>query len=318
MDGKGGAGTLARRRKIGVRAPKAPTRKPHEVTGPEAPPPAGNLIVRRKVLVMEPELMPLFRRVREPWEFVDDVPWADLHEHLRRSPPNTMVVVDPYAGPAGRFPRVRELLRRYPSVPVVAVMRLRGELAPEVSMLLEWGISEVLALGPESTPRAVTLRLEEAHGRPLKRLMEAGLKTFLTSDAHQILMSAAETAVDGGQATALGDRMRVGSRTLTERLMRAELPPPRHVQAWMRLLLACMLLDDPGRTVYGAAYASGYHTERSLRRVITQLLGVDSTTLRRSGAFKTAMREFNVVLREAAQAALVARRAADRDLADRR
>jgi hypothetical protein len=290
------------------------------MTGPEAPPPSDHPVPRRKVLVMEPGLMHLFSRVREPWQFVDDVSWGDLHEHLRRSPPNTMVVVDPYAGArAGEcFPRVRELLRRFPSVPVMAVMRMRRELAPEVVTLLDWGISEVLALGPESTTRAVTMRLEEAHGRPLKRMMEAGLRTFLTSDAHQILMSAAETAVDGGQATALGDRMRVTGRTLTERLMRAELPPPRHVQAWMRLLLACMLLDDPGRTVYGAAYASGYHTERSLRRVITQLVGLDSTTLRRSGAFRTAMRAFNGVLRDAAQAALLARRAADREPPDRR
>jgi AraC-like DNA-binding protein len=310
MDG-GGTGTLTRRRNSGARVPKAPTQKLREMTGPEAPPPTADPVIRRKVLVMEPELMPLFRGVREPWEFVDGVAWDDLHEILRRSPPNTMVVVDPYAGtrPGERFPHVRELLRRFPSVPVMAAVRVRRELATDVQMLLDWGISEVLGVGPESTTRAVTRRLEEAHGRPLKRLMEAGLRTFLTSDAHQILMSAAETAVDGGQATELGDRMRVSGRTLTERLTRAELPPPRHVQAWMRLLLACMLLDDPGRTVYGAAYASGYHTERSLRRVITQLLGVDSTTLRRSGAFRTAIRAFNGVLREAADTALVARRA---------
>lgn len=319
MDEKGTA-TLTRRRKAGVRAPKAATQKLREMTGPETPPPLGGSSVRRRVLVMEPELMPLFAAIGAPWEFVDDVSWAELHEHLRRSPPNTMVVVDPYAGArtGERFPCVRELLRRYPSVPVTAVMRLRRELAPEVATLLEWGIAEVLAAGPESTGRAVTLRLEQAHGRPLKRLMEAGLKTFLTSDAHQILMAAAETAVDGGQAPALGERLRVSGRTLTDRLMRAELPPPRHVQTWLRLLLACMLLDDPGRTVYGAAYASGYQTERSLRRTITQLLGVDSTTLRRSGAFRTAMRAFNEVLREAAQAALVARRGTDPAAAERR
>ena len=41
-------------------------------------------------------------------------------------------------------------------------------------------------------------------------------------------------------------------------------------------------------------------------------------TLRRSGAFRTAMRAFNGVLRDAAQAALLARRAAERDQPDRR
>lgn len=312
MDGRG-TGTLTWRRKVGVQPPTLPTPKLREMTGPESPPPTSDSTLRRKVLVMEPELMSLFRGVGEPWEFVEGVAWDDLHDVLRQSPPNTLVVVDPYAGgrAGGRFPQLRELLRRFPSVPVLAVMRLRRDMAPEVATLLDWGIAEVLDAATERTPNAVRRRLDEAHGRPLKRLMEAGVKTFLTSDAHQILMSAAETAVDGGQAPALGDRLRVSGRTLTERLMRAELPPPRHVQAWMRLLLACMLLDDPGRTVYGAAYAAGYHTERSLRRVITQLLGLDSTTLRRSGAFRTAIRGFNEVLREAAAAALAARRAAD-------
>jgi hypothetical protein len=81
----------------------------------------------------------------------------------------------------------------------------------------------------------------------------------------------------------------------------------------MRVLLACMLLDDPGRTVYGAAYASGYQSDRSLRRSITALLGVDSTTLRRAGAFKTAVKAFNAMLREVREAAREAAREAERE-----
>jgi methylphosphotriester-DNA--protein-cysteine methyltransferase len=77
----------------------------------------------------------------------------------------------------------------------------------------------------------------------------------------------------------------------------------------MRVLLACMLLDDPGRTVYGAAYASGYQTERSLRRAITAFLGVDSTTLRKAGAFSTAAAAFNAALRDARESARERRRA---------
>ncbi|HEU4882604.1 MAG TPA: hypothetical protein VFT45_10175 [Longimicrobium sp.] len=81
------------------------------------------------------------------------------------------------------------------------------------------------------------------------------------------------------------------------------------MQAWLRVLLACVLLDDPGRTVYGAAYASGYQTERSLRRAITTFLGVDSTTLRKAGAFATAATAFNAALRDAREAARERRRA---------
>ncbi|HLM69722.1 MAG TPA: hypothetical protein VK358_19420 [Longimicrobium sp.] len=270
---------------------------------------------RRPVFLMEPGLLDVFREVEGPFALVSHVGWGELHDTLRTAPPSAMVVVDPYAGARSgeRFPRVRELLRRFPSVPVVAAMELRRELAPEVNMLVEWGVSEVVALGHDVTPRALGRRLQQAHARPLKRALEPTFAPFMGSDARQILMAAAEVAADGGQAPELGTRLRVGTRTLTDRCMRADLPPPRYVQAWMRVLLACMLLDDPGRTVYGAAYASGFQTDRSLRRSITALLGVDSTTLRRSGAFKTAARSFNAMLREVREASRAAAREAERE-----
>jgi methylphosphotriester-DNA--protein-cysteine methyltransferase len=216
-----------------------------------------------------------------------------------------VVVVDPYAGPrrGDRFPRVRDLLRSFPSVPVVAALELRPEMAGDVAMLLEWGVSEVVALGRESTPLALAARLRQAHARPFKRSLERTLSTYVSLEARHILRAAAEVAAEGGLAPELAARLGVIPRTLTVRCARADLPAPRQVQAWMRVLLACLLLDDPGRTVYGAAYASGYQTERSLRRAITAFLGVDSTTLRKAGAFTTAAEAFNAALRDAREAA---------------
>jgi methylphosphotriester-DNA--protein-cysteine methyltransferase len=279
------------------------------MTAPSTPKvlPSGSNV--RPVLVMEPGLMALFTRVAKPYVCVAGVDWDHVDEPLQHAPAATLVVVDPYAGVrrGGLFPRIRALLRRYPSIPVVAAID-RRELSADVTMLLDWGVSEIVALGPESAARAVTRRLNLAHARPFKRALEGGFSRYVSGEARQLLMAAAEIAVEGGQAPELGRRMRVSSRTLSDHCLRADLPPPRTVQAWMRVLLACMLLDDPGRTVYGAAYASGYQTERSLRRAITVLLGTDSTALRRSGAFATAVRAFNAVLRDAREAGRQRRR----------
>jgi methylphosphotriester-DNA--protein-cysteine methyltransferase len=263
----------------------------------------------RPVLVMEPGLIALFGRMAAPYVCVGDVPWKDVEEPLQRAPAATVVVVDPYAGArrGALFPRVRELLRRFPSIPVVAAIE-RREINVDVKMLLDWGISEVVALGPESAPKALASRLGQAHARPFKRSLEATFSRYVSAEARDILLAAAEVAVEGGQAPELGERMRVSARPLSEHCIRADLPAPRTVQAWIRVLLACMLLDDPGRTVYGAAYASGYHTERSLRRAITALLGTDSTTLRRAGAFATAVDAFNGMLRDEREAARQRRR----------
>lgn len=269
-----------------------------QMTAPLPPPLSTIPPNQRPVLAMDAALMPLLERLPPPYDPVHAVPWDEVHDELRRAPPGTLVVADPYAGPrAGdAFPRIRELLRRFPSVPVVAVMELCGPDAADAAILLEWGVSQVISPRVEGTPAAVASCLAEAHAAPLKRRVEAALSRYVGREARRILRAAAEVAVEGGQAPALAERLGVRPPALTRRCARAGLPPPRHLQAWMRILLAALLLDDPGRTVYAAAYASGYRTERSLRRAITTLLGVDSTTLRREGAFATAAPAFDRVL----------------------
>ncbi|HEU0297893.1 MAG TPA: hypothetical protein VFR37_00520, partial [Longimicrobium sp.] len=140
--------------------------------------------------------MPLFADIGAPFRPVGDVAWDELDLSLRLAPAVTVVVVDPYAGTrhGDRFPRVHDLLRRFPSVPVVAAMELRPEVAGDVAMLLEWGVSEVLALGPESTPGAVAARLRQAHMRPFKRALEATLSPYVKAEARQILLAGAEVA----------------------------------------------------------------------------------------------------------------------------
>lgn len=275
------------------------------MTAPVAPPILAFAANLRPVLVMEPRLVPVFSGVGAPFSVVGDMAWSELEVTLPRAPATTLLVVDPYAGRrrGDRFPAVRDLLRRFPSLPVVAAMELHPEMAGDVEMLLDWGVSEVVSLGRESTPRTLAARLRQAHVRPFKRALTATLSPYVGAEARAILLAGAEVAAEGGLAPQMAARLGMTARTLTGWCARAELPAPRQVQTWMRMLLACLLLDDPGRTVYGAAYASGYQTDRSLRRAITTLLRVDSTTLRRAGAFVTAAQAFNATLRDAREAA---------------
>jgi len=253
----------------------------------------------RQVIALEGLDLPGLAAVGAPWTVDPPVPWSEVHQVVRDSPPSAVVLLDPYAGapPGIGFPRLHELLRRFPSLTVVAALRLTSASVGDATTLLEWGVAELVDVGPESTGRAIQARLRQAHARPLKRRLERALWGFVSADAREILMGAAEVAVEGGGAPELARVLRVAPRTLTDRCNEAGVPPPRQVQAWLRILLACMLLDDPGRTVYGTAYACGYSTDRSLRRAVMGFLGADSTTLRRGGAFPRAAAAFNVVLR---------------------
>ncbi|HEU0054729.1 MAG TPA: helix-turn-helix domain-containing protein [Longimicrobium sp.] len=266
----------------------------------------------RQIIVLQPLAIPGLEELGAPYERPLEVEWAELDGLLREAAPATVLVANPYAGdrPGEMFPRVHEVLKRFPSLTVAAALELRPENVADVAMLVDWGVSEVIDLVSECTPRALQARLRQAHARPLKRRLEAALSGHVSGEARNILMAAAEVAVEGGGAPELAALLRLSPRSLTDRCARADLPPPRQVQAWMRILLACALLDDPGRTVYSAAFACGYSTDRSLRRAIATFLAADTTALRREGAFGRAVAAFNDVLRELRERGRERRRAA--------
>lgn len=266
----------------------------------------------RSIIVLTPTRLRNLDELAPPYEVEDPVGWGQLDAAVRSASPSTVFLADPYAHPrpGEQFPRLHDLLRRFPSLTVVVAMELRGESVSDVLTLMEWGVSEVIDLETEFSPRAIHARLRQAHARPLKRKLEGELSAYVSAEARTVLLGAAEVAVEGGGAADLARVLRVSQRTLTGRCTRADLPAPRQVQAWMRILLACMLLDDPGRTVYSAAFACGYSTDRSLRRAIAALLRTDSTTLRRGSAFAEAARAFNDLLRDLREAGRERRKAA--------
>jgi len=273
----------------------------------------------RRLIVLQGLRLPALDQLAAPYELEPPVGWGDVDEVAKTAPPSAVVMVDPYAGRrAGEaFPRLHELLKRFPSLTVIAAFPLQASSMGDVSTLLEWGVTEVVDTGPESTPEALHARLRQAHARPLKRKLERALEKSVGVDARNLLLAAAEAAVEGGGAPELAALLDVAPRTLTEHCTRADLPPPRQVQAWMRILLAAMLLDDPGRTVYAAAEACGYSTDRSLRRAVGEFVGTGAAELRRGGAFDQVARALNTALRdlreqghERRKAARIARRAA--------
>jgi transcriptional regulator GlxA family with amidase domain len=97
----------------------------------------------------------------------------------------------------------------------------------------------------------------------------------------------------------------VNERTVPRWCRRADLPPPRRLLAWLRLLLAAELLDDENRPVLSVARACGYASEVSLKAALRQFMGAPPSELRKAGAFDTAARAFSrelFELREAARA----------------
>jgi AraC-like DNA-binding protein len=221
--------------------------------------------------------------------------WDELMTEVPLLPPSGIVLLD--CTPEGRSERVParvwELLLEFPSVAIVAALDVPSVAPDLVAQLLSRGVADVLDLSLEDTPALAERRLREAHARPFKRSLEDGLDRYPSARARTIIRAAAHVAATGGSAAELAAQFNVAPETVADWCAAAALPPPRRLQAWMRVLLAAFLLQEPPRAISSVATACGYTTDRALRRAFNRFLGVDARTLRGNGAFQLAMREFN-------------------------
>lgn len=222
--------------------------------------------------------------------------WESLRATISDAPPAALLIVDPYVPGNGEVmqlsPQLRALLWEFPSATVLAAMELRPGRSHDVRTLGEWGVTDIISIGEEDTHEAISRRLRGAQGRPLQNLLQRCLPTSMSGQARTLLMTAAEVVSMGGRGRDLARSLHLSERTVLRWSERSGLPPPRRLMAWMRILLAASLLDDPGRTVLSVAYACGYSSDSSLRRAMQDFLGTVPTVLRREGAFDRASRLF--------------------------
>ena len=247
--------------------------------------------VLRPLLVLHPD--PVFcEQVRRAggkrFDYQRVYSWSQLRELARTAPPAALAVVDPYGRDGDLSSEMRAFLMEFPSVAVLAGVELRPERFRDLRTLGAWGVADVIALREEDTPTAIGRRLHSLDGRPLKALLERALPESMPGHARSLLAVSAEVVSTGGQAQELARALHLSPRTLLRWCERAELPPPRRLLAWMRILLAAELLDDPGRTVQSVAHACGYSSDNSLRRALQDFLGATPSVLRREGAFAIA------------------------------
>jgi AraC-like DNA-binding protein len=264
--------------------------------------------VARPLLVLhaDPLLREQVRRAgAKRFAFAAVESWEELRQRIRDASPAAVIVVDPYLGHGKQpAPALRSLLWEFPSATVLAALEIRADRFRDLHTLGTWGVVEVISLGEDDTPEAIGRRLRSVQGRPLQSLLDRSLPSNTTGQARSLLLAAAEVVATGGQARELARSLYLSPRTLLRWCQRAGLPPPRRVLAWMRVLMATELLDDPGRTVASVAHACGYASDNSLRRALQDFLHTTPTVLRREGAFAIAAEAF---LRELADTRWVRR-----------
>lgn len=259
--------------------------------------------IRRSLLILHPDAG--FReRVRlaagKEYKIDAYASWTELRAAAREASPAALVVADPYAerdGALGPSPGLRALIAEFPSVSTIAAMEVTPSRFDDLRTLGTWGVVQIISLDHDDTPYAIAQRLRAARGRPLRALLEQTLPAEIPGRARAILEAAVDIVAVGGEGKDLARALFLSRRTLLRWCMQAKLPPPRSLLAWMRILLAAELLDDPGRDVLSVAMSCGYSSDSGLRRITQKFLGSSPTELRSEGAFSTASAAFVEFLR---------------------
>ncbi|HEX6910685.1 MAG TPA: helix-turn-helix domain-containing protein [Longimicrobium sp.] len=229
--------------------------------------------------------------------------WEALERAMARVPPTAVVIVDPYAGsPDAPSPRLHALLQGLPSATVVAALPVTPRTVRHLEVLARWGVADVVELGREDTPAALRRRLRLVQGRLVTRLLERALPRTTPTRTRALLAVAADTAAVAGGSAELAQALGVTERTVLRWCRRADLPQPRRLMAWLRILLAADMLDDAARTLGAVAAACGYSSDTALRNALRSFLGASPTDLR-GAAFQTAAAAFSRELFDLREAA---------------
>jgi AraC-like DNA-binding protein len=223
--------------------------------------------------------------------------WGELLKRAARVPPSTVLLLEPHDQAANVAPEFWDVLGRSRSLTVIAAMPLAEVSSVEMRRMQMAGVSEFLNLRLTHSPELVARVADTAFARPLKQKVESALSRFLPGDARALIRGAAEVAACAGNADDLARIFGVKPPTVTRWCEALRLPPPRRLQVWMRLLLAAQMMEDAGRSIPAAARAAGYATDRSFRRALQEVVGVNPRELRARGALNGVMAAFNADLR---------------------
>ena len=182
---------------------------------------------------------------------------------------------------------VRRVRESFPSLPVVLYAPLTRDTARRIMRLANAGADELLLDDQDEGGDGLHRLIIRAHvSRCAARTMDV-MGDRLPASARAILVQCMHLARKPLSVAALARAVGVNRKTLVNRLGAAGLPGPETLISWSRLLLACELLEDRGRSVERVALLLGFGSGVALRNMCRRHLGLAPSALRESGAFVT-------------------------------
>lgn len=212
--------------------------------------------------------------------------WEHIHELLRETPVS-VVVVDPVIGRVIATSEVLRLLKRWPSIPVIAYSHLTSEGARAFALLGRQGLRDVVLYQYDDGRLRFSHILRRASAHGIVARLRSGLYTRLAALPVGVA-AAVEDLLERPYAFQSGHDLVTASAaprsTLHLQLQQAGLSPPRRLFMTARVAHAASYLRDRGLRIQDVAAKLGYCDPDIMARHTMEVLGVHPRQLRRPNA----------------------------------
>jgi AraC-like DNA-binding protein len=209
--------------------------------------------------------------------------WTELAKILRAEGVD-LLVADPAADGSVKVVELQQLIRQFPSVPVVIYTLLSPATMKAVVQLAKVGVEHVVLNRFDDEPRRFRDLLEGVPGYALADQMLrqlagplAGLPIQVSRAVEQLFRSPSRFRSTDDLAAASG----MNKRTLYRNLEPVGFFSPRLLVVAARLLRVYAHLRDPGRQIKEIADKVGYHSPWQLTQQMREVTGHTPRTVRR-------------------------------------
>jgi len=208
--------------------------------------------------------------------------WEELESLIRRKPVS-VVILDPSADGIMNVSAVAGLLKRYPSLPLIAYVTLHAPASNAVAQLGRLGLEDVVLNRFDDAPERFRERVEQVQGNALTHTVITALTDRLGLLPRQLSVTI-ENLFDQPHryASALDLAMEAGIAIVSvyRNLDAAQLGSPKRLLVAAKVLRGFGYLRDPGYSVLDVSIKLGYKTARIFSQHWVSVFGVTPARVR--------------------------------------
>jgi AraC-like DNA-binding protein len=208
--------------------------------------------------------------------------WEELESLIRRKPVS-VVILDPSADGIMNVSVVAGLLKRYPSLPLIAYVTLNAPAFNAVAQLGRLGLEDVVLNRFDDAPERFRERVEQVQGNALTHTVIEAITDRLNQLPRQLSVTI-ENLFDQPHryASALDLAMEAGIAIVSvyRNLDTAQLGSPKRLLVAAKVLRGFGYLRDPGYSVLDVSIKLGYKTARIFSQHWVSVFGVTPARVR--------------------------------------